>query len=180
MAWVAALMVVLTSCHGWWSSCARWRRSARRISRNGLTSSWPAWVRTAGPVQSRWRRQTEPVPDQDVIIWLNSLAGTYAWLRMMASDLYQLANDNGFRTTATRARRDKVTLHNVHYRRLRRGYLCEQRAVFVPSHGSWRISLILANDLAERCLVAMILRRAVEPVHPRTHHAQQIPSAKTG
>jgi len=31
--------------------------------------------------------------------------------------------------------------------------------VFVPSHGSWRISLILANDLAEGRLVAMILRR---------------------
>ena len=57
MAWVAALMVVSTSCHGWWSSGARWRRRARRISGNGLTSSLPAWVRAAGPVQSRWRRQ---------------------------------------------------------------------------------------------------------------------------
>ena len=30
----------------------------RRISGNGLMSSWAAWVRAAGPVQSRWRRQT--------------------------------------------------------------------------------------------------------------------------
>ena len=58
MAWVAALMVASTSCHGWWCSWARWRRWARRISGNGLTSSWAAWVRAEGPVQSRWRRQT--------------------------------------------------------------------------------------------------------------------------
>ena len=27
------------------------------------------------------------------------------------------------------------------------------RGLFVPSHGSWRISLILANDLAKRKLI---------------------------
>jgi hypothetical protein len=32
MAWVAALMVVSTSCRGWWCSRARWRRCAWRIS----------------------------------------------------------------------------------------------------------------------------------------------------
>src|ERR1700751_3877604 len=39
-------------------SWARWRRCAWRISGSGPMSSWAAWVRAAGPVQSRWRRQT--------------------------------------------------------------------------------------------------------------------------
>src|ERR1700760_2657792 len=36
----------------WWCSWARWRRCAWRISGSGPMSSW-AWVRAAGPVQSR-------------------------------------------------------------------------------------------------------------------------------
>jgi len=51
MALMASLMAVLT-CHHWYR-CTRatWRRCARRISGSGLTSSWAAWVRTAGPGQ---------------------------------------------------------------------------------------------------------------------------------
>src|SRR5580698_2389652 len=49
-----------------------------------------------------------------------------------------------------------LALHNVHYRRTgERG--STTGALCVPSHGSWRISLILANDLAEGCSAAMIL-----------------------
>jgi hypothetical protein len=53
----------------------------------------PVELSHVAPVDVRCR-VGEPVPDWGVIIWLNSLAGTYAWLMMMASGLDQLANDN--------------------------------------------------------------------------------------
>ena len=98
---------------------------------------------------------------------------------MMASGSGHLANDSGA-ARQVGGRAEASTLHNVHYRLTTGTSPIMSTRTPVPSHGSWRISLILADDLAEGYSVAMILRRAVEPVHPRTSHAQQIPSAKPG
>ena len=116
----------------------------------------------SGPLALMYRQLTLTVPVKVILtafVLANDAAGVLPQLsRRRADGSGQLADDRD-RTTAGRSAADLTALLYIMciIGITSWAVWCVDWRLIVRSHGSWRISLILANDLAEGCSVAMIL-----------------------